>query len=181
MLLVTRLGRAGWEELVGSMRTYVFGATSGANVVGRINESFVAQISDSFSETPFGQDVLNGVRRYRVVAKLGEWARDPTDPQSFLVADAYVDDGVDFPVFADVLVPGAQDKVEYAIEERIERQVLYLTLFVLAPPTEDMPDWRWAYGDSTTFTRTFAYGRYGHGAAMFTRLPLAWQALDGGT
>jgi hypothetical protein len=181
-----RLGRQaqrfGWEDLITARSTYNFDvdpAITGADIEVNVNESLVADIADQISEDLFDIDILNSIHRYRLLAKPIEYARDSADANADTLFDGFVDGAISSPVFVDRKLPGTQTHEVHTDGDRIERQFRYYNLFILIPPTEELPDWVWVYADNTTFARAFAYGRYGHGAKLYSFMPEAWQVIDG--
>lgn len=173
--------RYGWEDLLAATPTYTYEADTaytGGRLNLSVNESLAADLGDQLGESAFGLAILNNVRRYAVMAKLGGYARSKDDPDATVVAQGYIV-GVDTPVFTDRKVPGEQQSTDYVDANRTAGVTRYYSLLLLTPPTEEVADWRWSYSEAGTFTSAFAFGRYGHGAKLFAMLPAAWQKLDG--
>lgn len=182
-----------WDDLLVANSTYTYDVDfSGGQIEVIVNESLVADIGDQIGQSAYGLDILNYTRRYKLLSKLTEYPRDVTEPDATFPTAALLYDGqVDntdasgfllttSPVFADRRLPEDQFKATYTEGNRTEREWRYYTVFLLVPPTEESPDWRWAYSDPSTFVNAFAYGQYGHAGKLYDLMPEAWKTADGG-
>jgi len=177
--------RYGWGTLVSAVSTYIFESSeehTGGRIAVTVNESLLADVGDQLGNSAYGLDILNYTRRYRLAGKLGEYSIDSDEGAGDTadeLYDGYVAGSIATPVFADRQVPGDQTSAEYNDADQSERIWRYYTVFILVPPTEQSPDWRWVYGNPDTFSSAFPYGRYGHSDKLYGLVADAWKVIDG--
>ena len=182
---MSQAARYGWDDFVVASPTHVFEDSleaSGSRVEVGVNTALAADAGDFLSDPPVGLDFLVNGRVIRVVAKLGEYARDPYDEEGLYSVEVGLQESgypQAFPVVANRRSPPTQEMFTVTLSDRVERSVVYISVFLLVPPTAERQDWVWAYTDLVSFASAFSYGRYGMGAKLFAQVQEALQLIDG--